>query len=62
MLYGTKCWAVKKQHIHKMRMLRWISGNAWKYRVRNKEIYLKIEVAPINEKKRESCLRWFGHV
>ena len=31
MLYGTECWAVKKQHFHKMsvvemRMLRWISG------------------------------------
>jgi hypothetical protein len=30
MLYGTKCWAVKKQHIHKlsaaeMRKLRWIN-------------------------------------
>ena len=32
MLYGTECWIVKKQHIHKisvieMRILRWISGN-----------------------------------
>jgi hypothetical protein len=31
-LYGTECWAVKKQRVHKMsvaemRMLRWISGN-----------------------------------
>ena len=37
-LYGTECWSVNKQHIHKMsvakvRMLRWISGNTWKDRV-----------------------------
>ena len=30
MLYGTECWVVKKQHIHKMsvaeiRLLRWIN-------------------------------------
>ena len=30
MVYGTECWVVKKQHIHKMsvvemRMLRWIN-------------------------------------
>ena len=30
MVYGTECWAVKKQHIHnmsvaKMRILRWIN-------------------------------------
>ena len=28
----------------------------------NEEIFLKIGVAPIDEKMRESCLRWFGHV
>ena len=32
MLYGAKCWVVKKQRIHKisiteMRWLKWISGN-----------------------------------
>ena len=35
MLYGTKYWVIKKQHIHKtnvfeMSMLRWISGNTRK--------------------------------
>ena len=37
MLYDVECWAVKKQHIHKMsivkiRMLRWISENTRKHR------------------------------
>ena len=37
MLYDIECWAVKKQHIHKMsivkiRMLRWISENTRKHR------------------------------
>jgi len=48
MLYGTECWAVKKQHIHKMsvvemRMLRWISG-IQKDRIR--KIHLKIKGSP----------------
>ena len=67
MLYGIECWAIKKQHIHKMsvieiRMLRWISGITKKNNIRNEKICLKIGVAPIDEKVRESCLRWFGHV
>ena len=45
-----------------MRMLRWISGNTRKYRIRNEKIHLKIGVTPIDEKIRKSRLRWFGHV
>ena len=42
-LYGTICQAVKKQHIHKMRvaemrMLRWIDKNTRKNRIRNEKI------------------------
>ena len=63
----AKCWAIMKWHICKMsivemRMLRWISGNTWKDRIQNEEIHLKIGVVPIDEKMREDCLRWFGHV
>ena len=59
MLYGTKFWVVKKQHIHKMNVIemripRWISENTQKYIIWNEEIRLKIGVAPINEKMRES--------
>ena len=61
------CWAVKKEHIHKMtvvemRTIRSISGNTWKDRIQNEEIPLKIGVAPIDEEKREDRLRWGGHV
>ena len=49
-----------------MRMVRWICGNAQKDRIWNEEICLKIGVVPINgkekKKKRESHLKWFGHV
>ena len=52
MLYGTECWAVKKQYVRKMnvakmRMLRWSK---------------MIEIASIEEKIRENQLRWFGHI
>ncbi len=44
MFYGSECWAVKKQYIHKMivaemRILRWISGNTRKDRIQN-EIFV----------------------
>ena len=39
-----------------------VSGNRRKDRVQNEEIFLKIGVAPINEKMRKMRLRWFGHV
>ena len=50
MLYGTECWDVKKQHIHKMsifemRILRKIRGNIRKDRIQNEE-------TPIDEKMR----------
>ena len=45
-----------------MQMLRWMSENIRKNRIQNKEIHLKIRVTPIDEKMRESHLRWFGHV
>jgi SOS response regulatory protein OraA/RecX len=50
-----------------MQILRWISVNGKKKKkkedkIRNKDIRLKIGVAPIDEKMRESHLRWFGHV
>ena len=45
-----------------MRIPRWISGNTQKDIIWNEEIRLKIGVAPINEKMRESHLRWFGYM
>ena len=39
-----------------------MSENIQKNRIQNKEIHLKIRVTPIDEKMRESHLRWFGHV
>ena len=40
MLYGTECWAVKKQYVNKMnvvemRMLRWMCGKTKRDKVRN---------------------------
>ena len=57
MLYGTKCWAIKRYHAKKMSvaemcMLYWMCGNIRRDKVRNKDILTKIGVAPIEEKKR----------
>ncbi|KAM1143650.1 hypothetical protein ACFX2B_032151 [Malus domestica] len=67
MLYGTKCWAVKHQHVHKMgvaemRMLRWMCGHTRKDKIRNEDIRGKVGVAEIEGKMRENRLRWLGHV
>ena len=45
-----------------MRMLRWLSGNTRKYRIQNEKTSFKIAVTLIDEKMKESHLRWFGHV
>ena len=66
-LYGTECWAVKHQHVHKMgvaemRMLRWMCGHSRKDKIKNEDIRGKVGVAEIEGKMRENMLRWFGHV
>ena len=67
LLYGTECWAIKRYHAQRMsaaemRMLRWMCGNMRRDKVRNEDIRTKMGVASIEEKMRENCLRWFGHV
>ncbi|GMP94361.1 hypothetical protein CsSME_00043841 [Camellia sinensis var. sinensis] len=67
MLYGTECWATKKQHVDKMsvaemRMLRWMCGKTKQDRIRNECIREWVGVAPIEDKLRENRLRWFGHI
>ncbi|KAK9088689.1 hypothetical protein Scep_027771 [Stephania cephalantha] len=67
MLYGSECWAVKQQQLHKMnvaemRMLRWMCGKTRKDRIRNIEIQRQVGVTPIDTKIREGRLRWFGHL
>ena len=59
MLYGTECWAVKKQYVSKMnvaemRMLRWMCGKTRRDKIMNEQIRKMIEVATIEEKMREN--------
>ena len=48
--------------VAEMRMVRWMYGFTRIDRVRNGVIRNLAKVAPIEEKIRESRLRWFGHV
>ncbi|VDP41397.1 unnamed protein product [Heligmosomoides polygyrus] len=43
-------------------MLRWTAGVTRMDRIRNETIRQKIGVAPIADKMRQACLRWYGHV
>ena len=61
------CWPVKKSHVQRMRvaemrMIRWICGHTRLDKIRNEVIKDKIGVASIEDKMRETRLRWFGHV
>nr|XP_016440806.1 PREDICTED: uncharacterized protein LOC107766524 [Nicotiana tabacum] len=67
MLYEAECLLVKKFHVQKLkvakiRMLRWMCRYTRKDKIRNKVITDKVEVASMEDKLRESRLRWFGHV
>ncbi|KAH0461941.1 hypothetical protein IEQ34_009516 [Dendrobium chrysotoxum] len=67
MLYGAECWPLKEKHnsklsVAEMRMLRWMSGFTLRDRIRNEHIREKVGVALVEDKIRESRLRWFGHV
>ena len=67
LLYGTECWANKKQHTQKisiaeMRMLRWMCGKTRMDKIRNEIIRSLVGIVPIEDKMRENRLRWFGHV
>ena len=62
LLYGTECWANKKQHIQKisvakMRMLRWMYDKTRMSKVRNEDIRNLVGVALIENKMRENHLR-----
>ena len=67
MLYGSECWGTnyaheQKMRVAEMRMLRWMSGHTRLDKIRNEYIRNKVGVAPIDEKMRETRLRWYGHV
>jgi hypothetical protein len=67
MLYSAECWPTKRRHVQQlsvaeMRMLRWICDNTRRDRVRNDDIRETRGVAPVEEKRVQHRLRWFGHI
>ena len=66
-LHGAECWPIKRSHVQRMKVaeMRMICCNCGRTRldkIRNEVIRSKIGVASIEDKKRESRLRWFGHI
>ena len=66
-LYGSECWPIKKTQVQRlmvaeMRMIRWICGYMRIDRISNGVIRASINVAPIEDKMRETRLELFGHV
>ncbi|KAI0488726.1 hypothetical protein KFK09_028565 [Dendrobium nobile] len=65
--FGAESWPLKEKHntklsVAEMRMLRWMSGFTLRDTIRNEHIREKVGVAPVEDKIRESRLRWFGHI
>ena len=67
MLYGSECWAIKRQHISKMSviemcMLRWMSDHTRMDHIRNEVIRSKVGITPIEDKMRKGRLSWYEYV
>jgi len=66
LLYEAKCWPIKKNQVQtlmvaEMRMIRRICGYTRLDRIKNVVIRERVGVTPLEEKMRETRLRWFGH-
>ena len=48
--------------VAEIRMIRWMCGYTRLDRIRNVVIRERVRVTPIEDKLRETRLRWFGHV
>ena len=62
LLYGTKCWPVKKIYEQKikvveMKILRWMSGNTIMDKFKNQETREKLGIASLFAKMLENRLR-----
>ena len=67
LLYGAECWPIKKTQVQRlmvaeMRMIRWMCGYTKMDRIRNVVVRERVRVAPLEDKMRETRLRWFGHI
>ncbi|XP_070007638.1 uncharacterized protein [Nicotiana sylvestris] len=53
---------MEKMKVAKIRILRWMSGYTRRDKVRNEAIWDNVGVAFMENKMRESRLRWFGYI
>ena len=67
LLYEVECWSIKKTQVQRlmvaeMRMIWWMCGYTRLDRIKNVMIRERVGVLPLEDKLRETRLRWFGHV
>ena len=65
--YGAECWTARKKEEQilektKMRILRRIKGVTLRDRVKSVDIRKQLGESSIQEKVRETRLRWYGHM
>ncbi|EYC35613.1 hypothetical protein Y032_1013g3393 [Ancylostoma ceylanicum] len=65
-LYGAECWPATKRRERRLsvmetKMFRWTAGITRADRIRKEKIRVRFGIAPIADKLRESCPRWYGH-
>jgi len=61
-MLDSKKTQVQRLMVAEMKMIRWMCGFTRIDRIRNGLISDLAKVAPIEDKMRETRLRWFGHV
>jgi len=67
LMYEAECWPIQKTQIQRLmvadiRMIQWMCSFIRLDRIRNEVIKEKVKVAPVEDKMRQTRLRWFGHV
>ena len=62
MCYGAECWALRKEEVTRLRMVRMMCGKTLKDKCQSQELRARVGVDDIEGFLRSHRLRWAGHV